>query len=103
MLQLACQEFGALDILVSNAGVQEDAPVGDMTLAQWNKVLSVNLTGQFLCVSSRWSLMGELVSRRISVGRSCGLLPTRRTMDGVGTTPYVDGGMTLYPGFGTNG
>lgn len=42
-------ELGTIDILVANAGVQQDAEIGHMTLAQWNKVISVNLTGQFLC------------------------------------------------------
>jgi glucose 1-dehydrogenase len=42
-------EFGTLDILINNAGVQKDAPFEDMTLEQWNGVLAVNLTGQFLC------------------------------------------------------
>ncbi|HEX3816836.1 MAG TPA: SDR family oxidoreductase [Chthoniobacterales bacterium] len=41
--------FGTIDILVNNAGLQQDAAFQDMTLAQWNKVISVNLTGQFLC------------------------------------------------------
>lgn len=41
--------FGGLDLLVNNAGLQQDAAVQDMTLAQWNKVIGVNLTGQFLC------------------------------------------------------
>jgi glucose 1-dehydrogenase len=41
--------YGSIDILVNNAGVQRDAPFQEMTLAQWNFVLSVNLTGQFLC------------------------------------------------------
>ncbi len=43
------EEFGGIDILVNNAGLQQDAPFEDMTLAQWNKVIGVNLTGQFLC------------------------------------------------------
>jgi len=38
-----------VDILVNNAGLQQDAPFHELTLAQWNKVLAVNLTGQFLC------------------------------------------------------
>ena len=42
-------EFGTLDILVNNAGLQQDAAVDQLTLAQWNKVIGVNLTGQFLC------------------------------------------------------
>jgi len=43
------EQFGTLDILVNNAGIQMDAPVEEMTLAQWERVLAVNLTGQFLC------------------------------------------------------
>jgi glucose 1-dehydrogenase len=43
------REFGAIDILVNNAGLQKDASFADMTLAQWNRVIGVNLTGQFLC------------------------------------------------------
>ena len=41
--------FGTVDILVANAGLQRDSAFKDMTLAQWNKVIGVNLTGQFLC------------------------------------------------------
>lgn len=41
--------FGTVDILVNNAGLQKDAMFVDMTLAQWQFVLDVNLTGQFLC------------------------------------------------------
>jgi glucose 1-dehydrogenase len=49
MFERACTEFGTVDILVNNAGLQQDAPLESMTLAQWNTVISVNLTGQFLC------------------------------------------------------
>jgi len=43
------KEFSTIDILINNAGLQKDAPFDEMTLDQWNKVISVNLTGQFLC------------------------------------------------------
>ncbi|MFQ5829531.1 MAG: glucose 1-dehydrogenase [Candidatus Methylomirabilia bacterium] len=43
------QTWGTIDILVSNAGLQSDAPFIEMTLEQWNSVLGVNLTGMFLC------------------------------------------------------
>lgn len=43
------RRFGTVHILVANAGIQRDAPVVEMTLAQWRQVLDVNLTGQFLC------------------------------------------------------
>jgi glucose 1-dehydrogenase len=43
------EPFGTIDILVANAGLQQDAPFIQMTLQQWNTVINVNLTGQFLC------------------------------------------------------
>ena len=45
----ALKAFGTVDILVNNAGLQQDAPFTEMTLAQWNKVIGINLTGMFLC------------------------------------------------------
>jgi glucose 1-dehydrogenase len=42
--------WGTIDILVSNAGVQRDAPLVEMTLEQWDAVLGINLTGAFLCI-----------------------------------------------------
>jgi len=49
MFNTVLDAFGTLDILVANAGLQRDAAYDEMTLEQWNKVISVNLTGQFLC------------------------------------------------------
>ena len=49
MVARMVEEFGTIDILVANAGLQRDAAVTEMTLAQWQKVIDVNLTGQFLC------------------------------------------------------
>jgi glucose 1-dehydrogenase len=43
------ENLGTIDILINNAGLQQDAPLENMTLRQWNKVIGVNLTGQFLC------------------------------------------------------
>lgn len=42
-------DYGTLDILINNAGLQQDAPFDRMTLDEWNRVIDVNLTGQFLC------------------------------------------------------
>jgi len=49
MFRRMFDEFGTVDILVNNAGLQQDAPFDQLTLKQWNKVIGVNLTGQFLC------------------------------------------------------
>jgi glucose 1-dehydrogenase len=43
------KHFGTIDILINNAGLQRDAAFQEMTLDQWNTVIGVNLTGQFLC------------------------------------------------------
>ncbi|MFB6566469.1 SDR family oxidoreductase [Streptomyces noursei] len=193
MTQRMVEEFGTVDILVANAGLQRDAPFTRMTTAQWQKVLDVNLTGQFLCAREAtkeflrrgvvpevsraagkiicmssvhqlipWAghvnyaaskggvqmmmttLAQELAPRRIRVNavapgairtpinRSAWdtpdaeqdllqLIPYGRVGDPediahavvglasdlmdyvVGTTLYVDGGMTLFPGFATGG
>lgn len=49
LFDYAKKEFGRLDILINNAGLQRDALLHEMSLEQWNTVISVNLTGQFLC------------------------------------------------------
>ena len=49
MFKSMLAEFSTIDILVNNAGLQVDAPFDQMTLQQWNTVIGINLTGQFLC------------------------------------------------------
>jgi glucose 1-dehydrogenase len=49
MFAKAISHYGTLHIVVSNAGLQRDAPFDQMTLEQWNTVIGINLTGQFLC------------------------------------------------------
>jgi glucose 1-dehydrogenase len=60
--------FGTIDILVNNAGLQRDAPVHEMSLADWEFVLGVNLTGQFLC--SREAI-NEFLHRHVPRDCSC--------------------------------
>jgi glucose 1-dehydrogenase len=70
-------EFGKLDILVSNAGLQKDSAFLDMTLEQWQKVIDVNLTGQFLCcreaarifVSQEKAKASEVSHSELSIGK----------------------------------
>jgi NAD(P)-dependent dehydrogenase (short-subunit alcohol dehydrogenase family) len=41
--------FGAIHILINNAGVNVRKPISDFSLAEWRRVLDTNLTGAFLC------------------------------------------------------
>lgn len=52
-------QFGTVDILLSNSGIQKDAAFLDMTLKDWETVISVNLTGQFLCARECLKVMCE--------------------------------------------
>ena len=193
MFRKMFETYGTIHILVNNAGLQSDARFVDMTLHDWEFVLSVNLTGQFLCAREAareflrrglvpdvscaagkilcmssvheiipWaghvnyaaskggvmllmkSLAQELAPHRIRVNSICPgairtpinasawstpealsqlltLIPYGRigepedigraavwlasdSSDYVnGTSLYIDGGMTLFPGFSTNG
>jgi glucose 1-dehydrogenase len=60
-------KYGTIDIMVNNAGLQRDSKFVDMTLAQWNTVIGINLTGQFLC--SREAAR-EYIRRGVVEGRS---------------------------------
>ena len=52
MFAAAVEAFGAVDILVSNAGIQKDAAFTELTKTDWDMVLAVNLTGQFLAMQA---------------------------------------------------
>lgn len=71
MVARMIEELGTIDIMVANAGLQRDAPTVEMTLAQWQKVIDVNLTGQFLCAREAAK---EFVRRGVvpEVSRSAG-------------------------------
>jgi glucose 1-dehydrogenase len=49
MFEATFKKYGTVDILVNNAGLQKDARFHNMTLEEWNHVIGINLTGQFLC------------------------------------------------------
>jgi glucose 1-dehydrogenase len=71
MFAAVIADFGTVDILVANAGLQRDSAFATMTLAQWQKVLDVNLTGQFLCARAA---VNEFLRRGVvpAVSRAAG-------------------------------
>lgn len=68
MFQQMFKEFGTIDILINNAGIQKDSPLESMSLHDWQLVINVNLTGQFLC--SREAVK-EFLKRGVVAERSC--------------------------------
>lgn len=72
MFQAMYKEFGTIDILVNNAGLQKDAAFENMTLADWQLVIDVNLTGQFLCAreaTREFLRRGVIPERSIAAGK----------------------------------
>ncbi|MEI9933628.1 MAG: SDR family oxidoreductase [Ferruginibacter sp.] len=72
MFQAMYKEFGTIDILVNNAGLQKDAPFEEMSLAQWQLVIDINLTGQFLCAreaAREFIRRGVVPERSVAAGK----------------------------------
>jgi glucose 1-dehydrogenase len=66
------ETFGTIDILVNNAGIQKDSSLVDMSLADWQLVLDINLTGQFLCAREavkEFKRRGPVPERSVALGK----------------------------------
>lgn len=72
MFQAMFKEYGTIDILVSNSGIQKDSGFAEMSLADWQKVIDVNLTGQFLCAreaAREFLKRGVVPERSVAAGK----------------------------------
>ncbi|MFL6357753.1 MAG: SDR family NAD(P)-dependent oxidoreductase [Nitrososphaeraceae archaeon] len=49
LIEETVKHFGRIDVLVNNAGIQEDLPLTDINLEEWYKIIGVDLTGPFIC------------------------------------------------------
>ena len=65
MFSALMADAGRLDILVNNAGIARSAPVEDITLADWQAVMGVHVTGTFLCTRAALPIMYQQNSGRI--------------------------------------
>ena len=74
-IDAARSRFGGIDILINNAGITPSAPLHKTTLAMWNEVLAINLTGAFLCTRAA---LPDMIERKwgrvINVASIAGLM-----------------------------
>ncbi len=101
MFRQAVEIFGTVDILISNAGVQQDAAFTEMTLDEWNMVININLTGAFLCAraATREFLRRGIVPERSSaLGKIIFVSSVHEVIPWAGRVNYASskGGLMLF-------
>ena len=92
MFETMLREYGTIDILVNNAGVQKDAKFIDMTLDQFQLVLDINLTGQFLCAreaAKEFIRRGVVPERSLAAGKIICMSSVHETIPWAGHVNYA--------------
>jgi NAD(P)-dependent dehydrogenase (short-subunit alcohol dehydrogenase family) len=79
MLDAAARQFNAIDLLVNNAGIGRNAPVEQLSLADWNRVLAVNLTGMFLCAKHAAPHLRSAKGAIVNIASTRALMSERNT------------------------
>ena len=79
MVEMAIEHYGTVHILVNNAGILYPTRIDNVTKAEWDEVLDVNLNGSFLCSKAVLPIMkenkfGRIVNMSSSAGRSVSTL-----------------------------
>ncbi len=92
MFETMLRKYGTIDILVNNAGVQKDAKFIDMTLDQFQLVLDINLTGQFLCAreaAKEFIRRGVVPERSLAAGKIICMSSVHETIPWAGHVNYA--------------
>ena len=91
MFRNTIQKYGTVDNLINNAGLQQDAPFTEMTLAQWQKVIDVNLTGQFLCAREaiKEFLKRGMTDKSCALGKIINISSVHETIPWAGHANYA--------------
>ena len=79
MVEMAIEHYGTVGLLVNNAGILYSTRIDNVTKAEWDKVIDVNLNGSFLCSKAVLPIMkankfGRIVNMSSSAGRSVSTL-----------------------------
>jgi glucose 1-dehydrogenase len=95
------EAFGTIDILVNNAGLQKDASFTEMSLADWQKVIDINLTGQFLCAreaAREFIKRGIVKERSVAAGKIICISSVHEIIPWAGHVNYAasKGGIMLF-------
>jgi glucose 1-dehydrogenase len=101
MFSRTVETFGTVDILVSNAGVQQDAAFTEMTLDEWNMVININLTGAFLCARAatrEFLRRGMAPERSSALGKIIFVSSVHEIIPWAGRVNYASskGGLMLF-------
>jgi NAD(P)-dependent dehydrogenase (short-subunit alcohol dehydrogenase family) len=88
MVEATLSQFGRIDVLINNAGISWGAPVEEMRLEDWNKVIETNLTGTFLCAQAVGKVMIRQSGGKNSAGKnSAGKIINVASVAGLGGAP----------------
>ena len=88
MVEATLSQFGRIDVLINNAGISWGAPVEEMRLEDWNKVIETNLTGTFLCAQAVGKVMIRQSRGKNSAGKnSAGKIINVASVAGLGGAP----------------